>query len=304
MTEPPVHIEHLVSLPDGTALLVREFGDPGAPAVIYHHGTPSCSFDLPAGWGNLPDGVRLLTFDRPGYGGSPNRPGRVVRDAGRWTASIADELGIERFAAMGSSGGGPHAAAAAALLGERVTRLCVSVGLGPIGLPGFDWTIGMPAETVDEMRRAGRGEAELREFIGALMEQEDPLADWMHQLPPSDQEILRRPEVKSEEAAVNEGSLSIGVDGWVEDDLAFVHREWGVDLAEITAETLLLYGAADVLVPHTHGDEMLRAIGHGNLVKVPGAGHWMRDVEPTVLRWLVADPDAAEFVLPGEVRRV
>jgi len=295
----PAHTEHRVEVASDLVLHVREFGPADAPAVIHHHGTPSCSLDVPGGWYGVPPGVRVVTFDRPGYAESPNRPGRSVADAGRWSEAIADALGIAEFAVMGVSGGGPHAAATAAVLGDRVTRLCVSVGLGPVGLPGFMWEEGMPAESVAEARCAIRGESDLRAFVGALMHQEDPMSEWMRQLPPSDQEILGRPEVAPEEAVVSAHALAAGIDGWVEDELAFFHRDWGVDLATITARTLLLYGAADVLVPHTHGDAMARAIGHGQLVKVPEAGHWMRDVEPDVLRWLVGEHGGAPFELAG-----
>ena len=191
----PAHTEHRVEIDGGSHVLVRDFGPSDAPAVIYHHGTPSCSVDVPAGWGNAPAGVRIITFDRPGYGASPNVPGRAVGDAGRWSAQIADALGIDRFALMGTSGGGPHASAAAAVLTDRITRLCVSVGLGPVGLAGFDWEVGMPVETVAEMRCAIQGEKESRAFIDEQMRQEDPLADWMDQVPASDREILNRPEV-------------------------------------------------------------------------------------------------------------
>ena len=293
----PDHAELHVAV-EGSEILVRDFGPADAPAVIHHHGTPSCSLDLPAGWGGRPPGVRLVTFDRPGYGSSPSVLGRMVSDAGRWSAAIADALGIGRFALMGTSGGGPHAAAAAAVLTDRVTRLCVSVGLGPIGMEGFDWEIGMPAESVQEMRCAMRGEAELRAFIGAMMEQDDPLGVWMDQLPPSDREIVGRPEVAREEEAVGRVAFAQGPEGWVEDELAFCNRSWGVDLAAVTARTLLLYGASDVFVPHQHGDAMAAAIGHGQLVKVPGAGHWMRDVEPAVLEWLTST-DEAPFALPA-----
>ena len=90
-----------------------------------------------------------------------------------------------------------------------------------------------------------------------------------------------------------------GPDGWVEDDLAFFNRDWGVDLTRITADTLLLYGGADAFVPHAHGDAMRAAIGHGQLVKAPNAGHYMRDFEPAVLRWLVSE-EGAPFELPSD----
>jgi pimeloyl-ACP methyl ester carboxylesterase len=296
----PPHAVHRIDVDPHCTLLVRDFGPVGAPAVVYHHGTPSCSVDMPTGWGNVPDGVRVITFDRPGYGASPNVAGRRVADAGRWTARIADVLGIDQLAVMGTSGGGPHAAAAAALLTNRVTRLCVSVGLGPVGQAGFDWEAGMPEETIAEMRCAISGEEQSRAFIQELMKQEDPLSDWMDQIPPSDRDVLSRPEVAYEEEQITQAAIGDGADGWIEDDLAFFNRAWGVDLTNISATTLLLYGGADMFVPHTHGDAMREAIGHGQLVKVPQGGHYMRDHEPAILRWLVADDDATfELSVPS-----
>jgi pimeloyl-ACP methyl ester carboxylesterase len=292
----PTHREHDVPLSGGTTLRVRDFGPADAHAVVYHHGTPSCSLDVPAGWGRQPVGLRIVTFDRPGYGASTTIPGRLVADAGEWSERIADALGIGRFALMGTSGGGPHAAAAAAVLTDRITRLCVSVGLGPVGLEGFDWRVGSPPETVAEMECAIRGEEASRAFIEEQMRKEDPLAEWMDQVPASDREVLGRPEVAAEEAAVTEGAIGGGIEGWLEDDLAFFNRDWGVALGDVTADTLLVYGDADAFVPHRHGDAVMQAIGHGELVKVPGGGHYMRDLEPAMLRWLAGVDD--RFDLP------
>jgi pimeloyl-ACP methyl ester carboxylesterase len=52
-------------------LRVRDAGEPGGPAVIYFHGTPGSRPDLSFGADVAAErGVRLVTFDRPGYGGS------------------------------------------------------------------------------------------------------------------------------------------------------------------------------------------------------------------------------------------
>jgi pimeloyl-ACP methyl ester carboxylesterase len=282
----PEHTEHYVEVRPGVEVFVRDFGAPDGSPVLFHHGTPSCSAAIPGGWGNLPAGVRMISFDRPGYGRSGNEPGRQVADAARWSERIADQLGLGRFALMGTSGGGPHAAAAAALLSDRVTSVCVSVGLGPVALPGFDVAAGMVDETAEEIHHARNGDRELRRFIKGLLNKEDPLGDWMAKLPTTDAEILGRPEVQAEEKVESQEVEAGGFEGWLEDDLALFHRSWDVDLAAVTADVLLLYGEADVLVPHSHGDAYREAIGHGQLVKVPGTGHWMRDVEPSVLRWL------------------
>lgn len=284
---------------DSGSLLVRDWGVEGAPTVIHHHGTPSCGLAVPAGWhASATLGIRIITFDRPGYGSTTNEQGRSVADAARWTERIADALDIEQFAVMGTSGGGPHAAAAAAVLGSRVSRLCVSVGLGPVGLSGFDAAADMTRETAHEIAMARAGEAELRSFIQAEMDANVPLESWFSQLPPADVEVLGRADVRVEEQAEEADMMRRGIEGWLEDDLALFVRPWGCDLSSITARTLLVYGKDDVLVPASHGDAYRRAIGHGQLVKLPGVGHWMRDAEPAILRWLVSgDAQPAELDL-------
>ncbi|KAA1373075.1 alpha/beta fold hydrolase [Aeromicrobium fastidiosum] len=104
--------------------------------------------------------------------------------------------------------------------------------------------------------------------------------------------VLARPGALTELDIGAQEAVRNGVEGWLNDDLAFCHRPWGCDLSQVTADTLMVFGEADVLVPHAHGDAYLRAIGHGQLVKIPDAGHWMDDVEPAILEWLVSDTAA------------
>jgi len=97
----------------GRVLRVRDAGDPGGAVVVYFHGTPGSRLDLCFGEQLAAEhGVRLVTFDRPGYGGSIPAPfglASIAADA----HAITDELGIARFATLGLSGGGPGALAAA-----------------------------------------------------------------------------------------------------------------------------------------------------------------------------------------------
>ena len=83
-------------------------------AVFWHHGTSKTGAPpeplFPAAGQR---GIRWVSYDRPGYGGSPAYPGRDVASAAADVSSIADALGIDRFAVMGYSGGGPHALACA-----------------------------------------------------------------------------------------------------------------------------------------------------------------------------------------------
>ncbi len=267
------------------SIRVREWGAPEGPLVVFHHGTPSSSIAVPGGWRGPADaGVRLCSFDRPGYGGSASVPGRTVADAATWSRSIADACGVERFAVMGTSGGGPHAVAAAALVPARVSALCVDVGLGP-ALLGFDAASGMVEETVAEIRAARRGEIALRQHLLSLGDGTDALHEWFERLPESDRAVLARAEVQHEEAVEAEEWAVHGIDGWVEDDLALFAREWAFDPAAVRAPTTLVYGGADVLVPVSHGTAWLALIPHADLRIVPGGGHWLRDHEEEALRW-------------------
>gem|GEM_PF-3965023 len=119
------------------SLCVRDAGDPNGNPIVYFHATPGSRLDL-AFADDIADklGVRIVSFDRPGYGGSTPAAFGLVSVASD-AAAIADELGIDRFATLGQSGGGPFSLAAAATLGERVTRAGVASGAGPFGLvPG------------------------------------------------------------------------------------------------------------------------------------------------------------------------
>lgn len=86
--------------------------------------------------------MRLISFDRPGYGGSERLPGRRVADVAADVAAIADAMGLDTFAVVGRSGGGPHSLACAALLPDRVTRVAVLVGLAPRDAQGSPGTRG------------------------------------------------------------------------------------------------------------------------------------------------------------------
>ncbi len=282
---------HAIHLSDARVLAAVDCGPIDAPVVIAHHGTPSCRLDVPGG----PDGperigVRVITFDRPGYGRSTNLPDRTVSDAAANAAAIADALGIDAFATIGVSGGGPHALATAALLGERVTRVCASVGLGPVEPPGFDMLSGLPDETIAEIRAAQAGPGALRAFIARHSDPDTGLDQWLEHLPASDREVLARPAVQAREEAIAREWQHVSREGWVEDSLAFFARPWGFHPSEVKQPTLLLYGDADVLVPIAHGRALQRLIRNSELWRVAGGGHWLPDQEKEALSWLTSDP--------------
>src|SRR5436190_9633798 len=96
-----------VDLPDGRTLRAHESGIPDGVAVVYHHGTPTSGLQART-WAEdaAAKGIRLLSYDRAGYGLSSRHEGRAVSDVAADIAALADHLGIDRFHTYGTSGGG------------------------------------------------------------------------------------------------------------------------------------------------------------------------------------------------------
>src|SRR6266511_795600 len=152
-------VTQTVAPADGRTLTIAEWGDPDGFPVFLLHGTPGSRFvgqaDASA-YANV--GARVIAYDRPGYGGSDRFRGRRVVDCVADVSAIADSLGIERFAVIGGSWGGPHSLAVGARLPERVTRAACAAGVAPFDIPGFDWFAGMDAVNIEEIGWALEGE--------------------------------------------------------------------------------------------------------------------------------------------------
>ena len=103
------------------------------------------------------NGLRWVSYDRPGYGGSGPHDGRTVASAAADVAAIADALGIGQFAVLGHSGGGPHALACAALLPERVIAAVSVSAPAPVDADGLEWFAGWsPGNAAENRARGGR----------------------------------------------------------------------------------------------------------------------------------------------------
>jgi pimeloyl-ACP methyl ester carboxylesterase len=129
-----------IQLEDGRALELHELGDPDGFPIAFQHGTPG-SGTLYERWAT--PGVRLVGYDRAGYGGSARMPGRAVVDIVADIQALADALALDRFATWGLSGGGPHALACAALCDDRLVAAASLAGVGPYEAEDLDWLAGM-----------------------------------------------------------------------------------------------------------------------------------------------------------------
>lgn len=271
----PVDDVRPVDLPYGDRVLrVYDVGT-GFP-VFWHHGTPNLG--LPPEPLFRP-GIRWVSYDRPGYGGSTAVPNRSVASAAADVAHIADSLGILEFAVVGHSGGAPHALACAALLPGRVTAVVAGASLAAFDATGLDWFAGMIASGEASLRAAAAGRAakEAYEASGAPYDPE---------FTPADLEALDGPwswfgEVVGPALAGGPGPL-------IDDDLAYV-TPWGFDPASIRVPALLLHGERDGMVPASHSRWLAARIPGAELRLTPDDGHIsVLAHAPAALDWLLA----------------
>lgn len=260
-------VERDVTLADGRTLHTYDSGavdsGPGhggssgdSLTLIWHHGSPQTGALLdPLLDATANRHIRLISYGRPGYGGSSSMPGRDVASAAADVAAAADALGVGRFATIGASGGAPHALACGALLGDRVTAVACVAGIAPY-TDEFDWLAGMIAP--GGLRAAGEGRSARERFA-------------------QDSEFDERSFTERDYAALSSSWRSLGADagragqagddGLIDDDLAFV-RPWGIKLAEVSAPVLFVQGGQDRVVPPAHA--------HWQLDHCPNAERWLR----------------------------
>jgi pimeloyl-ACP methyl ester carboxylesterase len=241
---------------DGRTLQLSEAGDPTGFPVIAQHGTPSSRVL----WHVHDDlarrqGLRLIGYDRPGYGGSTREAGRDIAACARDVTTIADSLDLPRYATWGISGGGPHALACAALCDERLVAVASLAAVAPFGAEGLDWLEGMGEDNHVEFGKTLEGEAALRPLLEEVRNKKldtDGLVELFRTLlGPEDLAVLT-----GDFAAFlldwQETGLEPGVEGWLDDDLAFA-AAWGFDVVAIDRPVLLLHGEDDRFVPVSHG---------------------------------------------------
>jgi pimeloyl-ACP methyl ester carboxylesterase len=136
-----------------------------------HNGTPnSRHLFAPVAADAAARGLRLIGYDRPGYGGSTPQPGRTVAGCAADVRAICAELGIARLAMWGISGGGPHLLACAALLPDLVVAAASLASLAPSGAEGLDWFDGMGQDNVDDFKLQQTDKAAARAKLEAERE--------------------------------------------------------------------------------------------------------------------------------------
>jgi len=257
--------EHRIPTGDGRVLQVLERGAPDGKPVLVHNGTPNSRlmYDPDVRLAER-QGIRLISYDRPGYGGSTPQPGRTVADCAQDVRAIAAGLGIERLAVWGISGGGPHALACAALLPDLVPAVGVLASTAPWGADGLDYFAGMGELNAEdtrlflEDRAAARAKCEQDRLEFLEYSAEQLHAGLKTLLSPVDAAVLTG-ELAQFLVDCTRSGLAPGAEGWWEDAVAFM-EPWGFELGSIRTPVLLYHGRQDRFVPFGHGEWLARQI--------------------------------------------
>lgn len=265
-----------MALPDGRDLAWLDLGDPDGAAVIAFHGTPGSRLQLAFADATASAArVRLIVPDRPGYGLSSylRRPSLVewVEDVRR----LADHLGLSRVAVLGNSGGGPHAAACARFLPDRVSGAAIVSGVAPLAAAGSE--AGMVPLDALLIRLSRRWGLVARPMFSAMATLDrrwpERMLDMMERsLGPADATVMRRPEVRA--ALLNDLRSSSRTTGAaLAQDYALWARGWGFRLEDMTVPVYLWHGDADQDVPISQARAMGARLPDAVLHECPGEGH-------------------------------
>jgi len=257
--------DHRLELDDGRTIGYATWGDPEGAPVFIGHGMPGSRRDRYPGLDD-PEWLRqrrlrFIGVDRPGYGYSDPWPEASLLDCAEDFVRVADHLGLERFAALSGSAGGPYVLALSALVPERVKRVAIVSGVGTLDRP-----MAME-ESPDELAIA------LGEEAQALREDpEGSFAEFSAELPEVDRQMLERPDVRALFIEMFQEGVRQGATGWVDDNLRLV-QPWPFRLDEITVDVRFHHGEDDILAPPHHTKKLAEGIPGSRLHLYPGEGH-------------------------------
>ena len=270
-------MDSVVELADKRQLAYAEYGDPHGLPVFLFHGLPGSRLS----WGLLPGnpfchGLRLIAPDRPGYGKSDPKPRRTLLDWAEDVRALADILGIEKFAVVGVSGGGPGALACAWKLPERVVLAGVVASPAPTNAPGvlkgmsktnrFFMNLAWYCPWLSSLNVRLLAAVIRRNPAGYI----DTMKYKMHEV---DKALLKRPEIRNMLIEDFSEALSGSACGMVSDMSANHGHPWGFPLDEIAVKVHFWFCEQDHSVPSAMGKYLANTVPNSAVRFIPNAGH-------------------------------
>lgn len=271
--------ESLVALQGGRSLGYAEYGDPEGDPVLWFHGTPGARKQIPPDVPGLSTErrIRMIGVERPGTGFSTPYTYERIIDWADDLKAFADGLGLDKFATVGLSGGGPYVLAACHGLPDRVTAGAVLGGIGPTRgretAPGYTRLLPLVYPLLAAVR--GPLSSLFSSGVRAIRDVASQGYDLYRKFiaPPSDRAVLEDPAMKAvflyDMTTALEGGLRAPVS-----DVVLFGRHWGFSLRDIRVPVKFWHGDADRIVPLSHGEFMTALVPGAELTVCPGGGHF------------------------------
>lgn len=264
-------------LADGRRLTYADVGPRHGTPVVYCHGAIGTPLDGAVDLERIAVelGVRHIAVSRPGIGGSDAARGRTVVDFAADVTQLIDALGIERFAVVGVSAGGPYALAIAHALGARVERVAVCSSMSPLCAPHR--TPGMQRRirfALSVLARAPGLCAALGDLGVPVIRRHPELLTRViaAHAAPGERRLLQRADERSAASTSFLDAASEGVRGMIEDYLVY-SRDWGFRVSEVESDVHLWHGLEDPLVPIEHALQLAILLPRCRVFLDPEEGH-------------------------------
>lgn len=271
-------LEGNIAVGEGRQISFAEFGNPQGRAVFWLHGTPGARRQIPTEARTFAarKNIRLIGIDRPGIGSSTPYQYENVLGFTDDLRTVANTLGINRFAVIGLSGGGPYTLAAAAAMPDRVVMAAVLGGVAPlIGEDGISSGLMELAKIVRPVIEVA--DTPIRWVAGSLMKLIAPFGSPALDLyarisPDGDRNLLSRPEFKAMflDDLLNGSRRQLAAPFA---DIVVFARDWGFRLEDITVPVRWWHGDADHIVPYAHGQHAVARIADAEMYTLPGESH-------------------------------
>jgi pimeloyl-ACP methyl ester carboxylesterase len=251
-----------IRLRDGRFLGYSEYGAPEGRPILYFHGLPASRLEAAlTDRAALRLGIRIVAPDRPGFGRTDFQPGRTLTAWPEDVGQLVDALGLQRFAVLGVSGGGPCAVACACLMPQRLTAVGLIGSLGPVARPELARALKWPARLSFFLARRWPEIARwlYAEPAGRLLRLRPMLALHLLQVAAPDKPVLKRIDIRNILQDSIREAFRCGGRGALE-ELRLYASEWGLDLARIDCPVHLWHGEQDRTVPVIMGRHLAATI--------------------------------------------
>jgi pimeloyl-ACP methyl ester carboxylesterase len=271
-------LDTIVRTATGRNVAYAQSGVPDGAPVFYFHGCPGSRLDFHEPYNQeavTGSTVRVVGIDRPGFGDSDFHRRRRFDEWPADVAAVADAVGIDRFAILAYSAGGPYAIACALAYPERISAVGVVSGVGPAETPDFHRGMGATDAIMARLSRWAPMVARLAVAQArrqAVRAPEKFSSQFDKELSPADVAVHRNPGMRQTARNVFVESTKNGVRGVVEDYRVWAERS-GLTYPSVQVPVRIWHGDADAVVPMHHAEYVAQSIPTAELTILSGVGH-------------------------------